>query len=152
MAQTVGKINGDNFLVYVNSLPGDPGGAGLGDYVAHSIDATISVSQETPDATTKDSNQWVEHIRGNKSWEVSGSGLVAFDVDSGTEVGAVELIDLLMGGTAVYIRFSNSNAGDVAWEGSVSVTSTSINAPQNSATGFDFSFVGNGPLTKITLT
>ena len=145
MAVTAGKINGDNFLIYVNAIAGD---TSSGTAVAHSIDATISVSQETPDATTKDSNQWVEHIRGNKSWEVSGSGLLAFDAD----MGAVELIDLLMGGGAVYIRFSNNTTDDIAWEGSVSVTSTSINAPQNSATGFDFSFVGNGALTKIAIT
>ena len=148
MAETIGKINGDNFLVYVNALPGDPGGAGIGTAVAHSIDATISISQETPDATTKDSNQWVEHIRGNKSWEVSGSGLLAFDAT----MGAVELIDLLMGGTSVYIRFSNNNAGDIAYEGYVSVTASSINAPQNSATGFDFTFVGTGALTKLLIT
>lgn len=137
MAQTVGKFNGDNVLIYADGVA-----------VGHSIDGTLSVSQDLPDSTTKSSSQWVEHIHGNRSWEVSGSGLVAFD----SSMNEVEMIDFIINANDVNMRFSNSNAGDIEWRGQVSVSSTSFNAPQNSPAGYDFSFTGNGALTKVTIT
>jgi len=137
MAQTAGKFNGDNILIYCDGVA-----------VGHSIDGTLSVSQDLPDATTKDSSQWVEHIQGNRSWEVSGSGLVAFD----SSMNAVEMIDYILNSNDVSVRFSNSNAGDIEWRGQVSVSSASFSAPQNSAAGYDFTLTGNGALTKVTIT
>lgn len=147
MAST-GKMNGDVFLVYTGPDGTTYGTVDAGDAIAHSIDATLSVSQELPDATTKDSNKWVEHITGNKSWEISGSGLVALDSSFNAEY----LLDSLMNGTTLAVHFSSNVTGDVSWYGDISVSASSINAPQNSAVGYDFTFVGNGPLTKVTLT
>ena len=134
---TTGKFNGDNILIYAD-----------GTAVGHSIDGTLSISQELPDATTKDSSQWVEHIHGNRSWEVSGSGLVAFD----SSMNAVEMIDYILNANDVSVRFSSNVSGDEEWRGQVSVSAASFNAPQNSAAGYDFTLVGNGALTKFTVT
>ena len=137
MAQTTTKINGDDLLIYADGVA-----------VGHSLDATLNVTQDIPDSTTKDSNKWTEHIRGNKSWEVSGSALV---VPSST-MNAEQIIDFIINSSNVTIRYSNSNTGDVEYRGAVSVVSASLNAPQNAVVGFDFSFTGNGALTKVTIT
>ena len=145
---TTGKFNGDLFLVRVGADGTTYGFVDDGDALAHTIDATLSISQELPDATTKDSNKWVEHITGNKSWEVSGSGLVALD----NSFNADYLIQALMNGTRLAIAFSTNVSGDTTYYGDISVSASSINAPQNSAVGFDFTFVGTGALTSVVLT
>jgi predicted secreted protein len=90
----------------------------------------------------------VEHIHGNRSFEVSGSGLVAFDA----AMNAVEMVDFILNQSDVNMRFSTDESGDTEWRGQVSISSASINAPQNSAAGYDFTMVGNGALTKFTVT
>ena len=134
---TATKINGDNLLIYADGVA-----------VGHSLDATLSVSQDLPDSTTKDSSQWVDHIHGNRSFEVSGSGLVV----PASTMNATQVVDFILNANDVSIRFSNSVAGDVEWRGQVSVSSCSVNAPQNAPVGFDFTFTGNGALTKVTIT
>jgi len=142
---TTGKFNGDSVLIYVG---GTSGVASSGDPIAHSIDATLSVSQDLPDATTKDSSQWVEHIKGNKSWEISGSGLVAYDSSFNLEY----VMEQLINAATVFVRFGSNEAGDTEWTGNVSVSSSSFSAPQNSAAGYDFTFTGNGALTQVIIT
>ena len=137
MAETTGKINGDDVLIYCDGVA-----------VGHSTDATLSISQDTPDSTTKDSSKWTEHIRGNRGWEISGSGLVV----PAHAMNAAEVIDFILNSSNVTIRWSNSNAGDIEYRGAVSVTASSLSAAQNSPYSFDFSFMGNGPLSKITIT
>ena len=137
MAESTTKINGDTLLIYCDGVA-----------VGHSIDATLNVNKDNPDATTKDSAQWVEHIHGNRSWDVSGSGLVVYS----SAMNATEVIDFILNSDDVSIRYSNSNAGDVEYRGQVSVSSCSINAPQNAPVGFDFAFTGNGALTKVVIT
>lgn len=137
MAQTVGKINGDNFLLYIE-----------GTAVAHSIDATLDLSQETIDTVTKDDSRWNSKLKGNRTYSGSGSGLLAFD----PTYGPVDLMDLIIDGTDdVTFKLSNGNHGDIEYSGTVIVTSVSISAPQNSATGYDFSFEGDGALAKVTI-
>jgi len=131
------KINGDDLLVYADGV-----------LVGHSIDATISFTQDTPDATTKDSAQWNDHIKGNRGYELSGSGLLAFD----SAMNGVEMIDFILNATTVTFRFSNGVATDIEYRGSVSVTAASISAPQNAPAGYDFSWLGKGAPTKVTIT
>jgi len=137
MAETTTKINGDDVKIYVDGIA-----------VGHSIDATISFSQDLPDATTKDSAKWMEHIKGNRGFEMSGSGLVV----PASAMNATEIVDLIINSSNVTVRWSNSNSGDIEYRGAVSVASCSINAPQNSPVGFDFSFTGNGVPTKVVIT
>lgn len=134
---TTGKINGDNFLLYVNNVP-----------MGHSIDATLEVSQELIDATTKDSSRWNDHILGNRSFSGSVSGLVAFD----SQENAVDAINWILNGDTLTFKLSNSVSGDTEWSGSIDPSSVSFSAPQNSATGYDFSFQGKGALTSATIT
>ena len=65
---TTGKFNGDLLVISAD-----------GTVIAHSQDATLSISQDLPDSTTKDSSAWVQHIHGNRSWEMSCTGLVTYD-------------------------------------------------------------------------
>ena len=131
------KINGDDMLIYADGVA-----------VGHSIDASMSVSMDNPDSTTKDSSRWAEHIHGDRSWEVSGSGLVV----PASSMNATEVVDFILNASDVHIRYSTGTAGDIEWRGQVSVSSCSVSAPHNSAMGFDFTFTGTGALTKVTIT
>ena len=138
MAQTAGKINGDSFLLEVN-----------GTAVAHAIDATLDIAQETIDTTTKDSSRWNDKLKGNRSYSGSGSGLFAFD----SSMGATDLAGLIIDGTDnVTFKLTNSNSGDVEYSGTIIVTSVSISAPHNAAVGYDFAFEGVGALVETTIT
>jgi len=150
MAGTSTKINGDNLLIYVDGIA-----------IGHSSDATMNVNQDLPDSTTKDSNQYAEHIHGVRSWDVSGSGLVV----PSSLMNAEQVVDLILNASDVYIRYSTdpttegggSGATDVfvddaEYRGTASVASCSISAPHNAPVGFDFAFTGNGVLTKVIIT
>jgi len=142
MAQTVGTFSGNSFFLELDGVA-----------VAHSIDATMSFSQDTYDATTKDSSKWNEHKRGNRGFEISGSGLLAFDAS----MGAIQLIDAILAAANVTFKLSNdvgdsSNSGDIEYRGSVSPTATSFSVPQAGMAAFDFSMLGNGAPTKVTIT
>lgn len=137
MAQTVGTFTGDSFILELDGVA-----------TAHSIDATMSFTQDTYDATTKDSSQWNEHKRGNRGFEISGSGLMAFDAN----MGAIQLIDAIIAASNVTFKLGNSNAGDIEYRGSVSPTATSFSVPQAGMASFDFNLLGNGAPTKVTIT
>jgi len=138
MAITAGKFNGDLVLLDIG-----------GNAIAHSTDATLSVSKDAPETTTKDSGGWKEHlIDGNRSFEMSCSGLVTFDaVNNNPE----DLLDSLLNNTAIAMKFTTANAGDTEYSGSVTLTSWSENAPQNAPVSYECTFTGNGALSKATI-
>ena len=51
--------------------------------IASTTDATLNIELDTPDASTKDSEGWADHIQGQKSWSVDVEGLATFDYASG---------------------------------------------------------------------
>ena len=137
MTLTAGTFSGNSFILELDGVA-----------TAHSIDASISFSQDTYDATTKDSSKWNEHVRGNRGFEISGSGLLAFDAS----MGAIQLIDAILAAANVTFKLGNANAGDFEYRGSVSPTATSFSVPQAGMAAFDFSLLGNGAPTKVTIT
>ena len=137
MAETTTKINANDFLVYADGVA-----------VGHSQDFSLNTTQDIVDSTTKDSSKWKEHIRGDRGWEASGSGLVV----PSSAMNATEMIDYILNASNVTIRASNSNAGDIEWRGAASVASSNLTASQNSPLAFDFALTGNGALTKVVIT
>lgn len=138
MAITPGIFNGDLILLDVG-----------GNAIAHSTDATLSVSKDAPETTTKDSGGFKEHLLdGNRSWEMSISGLVTFDAANNTPE---DLLDTWLNNTAIAMKFTTSNIGDTEYSGSVTLTSWSENAPQNAPVSYECTFTGNGELTKALI-
>jgi predicted secreted protein len=131
------KFNGSNVVIYCDGVK-----------VAHSIDGTITFNEDHPDATTKDSSRWKEHIHGDRGWEVSVNGLMDFSAS----MNGVELADFILNSNDVSIKVSNGTAGDIEWRGQVSLDSTSLSFPHNAPAAFDGTFTGNGAPTKVTIT
>jgi len=50
------------------------------DIIGRATSASLSVSMETRDITSKDSAGWQENLEGLKSWSLSGDGLVTYSI------------------------------------------------------------------------
>ena len=107
-------INGTNFLL-------KKGGVEIG----HTTSATLSLSVETPDATTKSSGGFQEVIAGTISGEISFEGLVDF-ADSNEN--AEELGDTLLARTEVEYIFEGGATGNQKWTGNGYISSLEISS------------------------
>ncbi len=135
---TAGIFNGDLLLLDADGNP-----------IAHSTDATLSVTKDAPETTTKDSAGFKEHlIDGNRSWEMSVSGLVTFDAANNSPE---DLLDSWLNNTSIAMKFTTTVVGDTEYTGNVTLTAWSENAPQNAPVSFECTFTGNGALAKATI-
>ena len=138
MAQTVDKFNGDLLIIDLD-----------GNAIAHSTDATLTVSRDTPETTTKDSGGWKEYLKdGNRGWEMSASGLVTFDAANNSPA---DMLDSILNNTAVTVKFTTANTGDEEFTGSAILNSWSENSPQNAPASYEVAFTGDGALTKAVI-
>ena len=97
---TTGVFNGTNLILKFHNVEGSV--AALG----HSTSATLSLSADLPDATSKDSSGFNEVIAGTRTGEISFEGLVAYD-DANN---AIEAADYLIARTKLFwIRKSHTS-------------------------------------------
>ena len=104
--------------------------------------ASLEMSAETMDTTTKGSNGWAEKIAGLKSWTTSCDGIYFLE-DAGLK--AVETA--FFSGTAVELEFSKGT--DFGYKGSAIITSMNAEAGQDDVTAYTISFEGTGALTSV---
>jgi predicted secreted protein len=131
------KINATDLLVYIGASNNMP--------IAHSTSATLNIEQDLPDATTKDSAGWADHINGLKSWSIDFDGLV----DYAASYGAEELSDNLTNRNNVVVRWSTT-AGSY-WQGTASLSSLTMNADMESPLSYSGTFTGKGAITRTTI-
>lgn len=130
------KINGTDLLLYIGTTA-----------IAHSTSCTLNIDADLPDATTKDSGGWADHINGLKSWSIDFEGLVDFSGSYGVE----ELFDNLKNGNNLVAKFSTEDSGDSYWSGTVSVANLVISAEMEQPVSYSGSFTGKGTLTRTTV-
>ena len=135
MAQTTGKINGTNLLVYVGA-----------NAIACCTSHSISMSMAQIDVTTKDSNGWSEIIAGLKTWSLSGEGLTQFNVTYGFN----DLVSAWRNGTALTVSFKTTNVDDKVFSGTAYITELSEDAAMEDVTSYSFTMQGSGVLTYAT--
>ena len=111
--------------------------------------ASLELSVDLPDATTKDSAGWSEFFAGVRSFTLSSDGLVDYATSASVETD--ELVALLIARTAVAVEFSTSTSGDMKLSGNAFVSSISQTADMESPSGFSVSFQGTGALTQGTV-
>lgn len=131
---TPGIFNGSLLSVKVNS-----------NKILNSTSCTLSLSADTPEATTKDSGGFQELIVGVKSGEISFEGLVAYDA-GGEQIGDVSA-DLLAG-TKVTWEFSTDVSGDDKYTGTGFISSIEITAEMESPTSYSGTIVTTGTITQ----
>ena len=110
--------------------------------------ASLSVTMATRDISTKDSAGWMEVLEGQKSWTLSGEGLVVYNNTGKTTPD--EIYTLLSNRTAVAIEFGSAATDEKYYAGSGFFTEFSTDAGVEDNATFSFSFQGTGVLTQGT--
>lgn len=134
----MGLINGTNLTIKVGGVP-----------LLKATTASLELSVDMPDATTKDSAGWSEFFAGVRSWTLSSDGLV--DYATSTAVETDELVAMLIARNTVTVEFSTSTSGDMKLSGSAYVSSISQTADMESPAGYSVTFQGTGALTQGTV-
>jgi len=129
------KIHGKNFAVYV-------AGVKVGD----ATDCTLNTTQEIIPVTSKDDDNWEDHIVGTRGWNVS----VDFIEDSTNSFSAEDAIDLILNASEVLIEFSTATATDTYYYGQASAENANINAPMGGVNG-SITFHGKDALSKAVI-
>jgi len=132
---TTGVFNGTNLILTVE-----------GATVGHTTSCSMSLSMDTPEATTKDSNGFSEYIGGVKGGEVSFEGLVAYD-DSAN---AIEFADYLLARTQLTCVFGTAETGDAVYTAEGFLSSVEMSAEMESAVTYSGSITLTGAITKST--
>ena len=72
--------------------------------------ASLAVSMATRDTSTKDSAGWMEILEGQKSWTLSGEGLVVYS-NSGKAT-PDDLFTFVSNRSKVYVKFGSTNTDE----------------------------------------
>ena len=102
--------------------------------------ATVEMSAETLDTTTKSSGGWSTKIAGLKSWTCSADGVFFID-----DAGHKACETAFLAGNAVQVELSNTSG--LYYAGDVIITSMSVEAGQDDVVSYSVSFEGTGELT-----
>jgi len=132
---TTGVFNGTNLIITVE-------GAAVG----HTTSCTLSLSNDLPEATTKDSSGFQEVIAGVMSGEISFEGLVAYD-DSAN---AIEMADYLLARTQLTCVFGTAESGDDVYTAEGFLSSVEMSAEAESPVSYSGSITLTGAITKST--
>lgn len=118
-----------------------------GSPIAHSNSSNISFSQTLIDVTTKDSSNWTEDLRGDRSATLSVEGLV----DYSASFGADELADMIVSAQSANFSLTTGVSGDTKYTGTVNLESLELTFPNNEAAGYSGSLKATGAVTKATV-
>ena len=129
------RFNGTNLILTVE-----------GATVGHTTSCSMSLSMDTPEATTKDSNGFSEYIGGVKGGEISFEGLVVYD-DSAN---AIEMADYLLNRTQLTCVFGTSETGDAVYTAEAFLSSVEMSAEMEAAVTYSGSLTITGAITKST--
>jgi predicted secreted protein len=119
---------------------------------AATTSATLNIEMDLPDASTKDSAGWAEHIQGQKSWSVDLDGIADFETSTGT---VDILVDYLLSRTQATIEFEPASGAyttaGVSYTGTASLASVSLVAANEDTATLSGSFTGDGALTRVAV-
>ncbi|MAA76657.1 MAG: hypothetical protein CML73_01305 [Rhodobiaceae bacterium] len=132
---TTGVFNGTNLLLKIE-----------GATVGHTTSCSLSLSMDTPEATTKDSAGFSEYIAGVKGGEISFEGLVAYDDTSN----AIEMADFLLARTQLTCVFGTTESGDAIYTAEGFLTSVEMAGEMEAAVTYSGSITITGAITKST--
>ncbi len=110
--------------------------------------ASLSVTMATRDISTKDSAGWMEVLEGQKSWTLSGEGLVVYNQTGKTTPD--EIYTLLSSRGVVAVEFGSATTDETYYSGSGFFTEFSTDAGVEDNATFSFSFQGTSTLTQGT--
>lgn len=130
MAETVGVINGTEFLLFLD-----------GTAISYSTSCSISITGPgAAEVNHKDSGNWMTKlVKKGITWTASVDGMLALD---GGDVNLRELYDVLNGLVSVTIKMATSNADDTFFSGSAVSTGFNVDAPLEEGGTWSMEFEG----------
>lgn len=137
---TTGVFNGTDLILKIH----DGTSISAATAVGHSTSCTLSLSNDLPEATTKDSDGFQEVIAGVISGELSFEGLVAYDDDAN----AAEISDVLINRRSVTWSFATADSSDPIFSGSGFISSIEMSAEMESPATYSGSITTTGTITK----
>jgi len=120
------------------------------DIIGRATSASLSVSMETRETTTKDSAGWQENLEGLKSWSLSGDGLVTYSITGDYDT-PDDLFTLLNSRTLVKVKFGSATSGEIDYTGDAYLVSYEQEAGVEENVTYSFSFTGTGALTQASV-
>lgn len=126
-------FNGTTVLLRANGNP-----------LALLTNTTLNIEQDLPDASSKDSAGWADHVNGQRSYSVDVDGLADFTATTGN---SNILANLIANRSNVSFRFATTTAGQLQFSGTVSLASLSISAENEQTATLSGSMTGKGALT-----
>lgn len=145
MAASTSIMNSTDVVIQISEDSGS-----TYDIIGRATSASLSVSMEVRDITTKDSSGWQENLEGLKSWSLSGDGLVTYSI-SGDYDTPDDLFTLLANRTKVKVKFGSTTTDEIDYTGDAYLTSYEQEAGVEENVSFSFSFQGTGTLTQATV-
>lgn len=116
-----------------------------GTVVSRQNDVTFSVNHEPRDITTKDSGGWRELLEGLRSYEISISGLLAYDDTLSVYTSSTGIDAVLRARTSQTWILGTAVSGDVKLSGAGYWTSLEVGSPdQESNCTFSATLQGSG--------
>ncbi len=111
--------------------------------VAHATSASLSMSMDLRDSTTKSSLGYSESLGGLRSWELSGDAFVEIGSITGADI--EELWVLWEARAAIAVKFG---ASGMEYTGNAFITSISIDAGVEENATYSISLTGTGAIAK----
>jgi hypothetical protein len=130
---TTGVFNGTNLILKIEDTA-----------LGHTTSCSLSLNNDLPEATTKDSNGFQEVIAGVMSGELSFDGLVAYD----DTANGIELADYLLARTQLTCVFGTIESGDAIFTAEGFLSSVEMSAEMESPVSYSGSITLTGAITK----
>jgi predicted secreted protein len=139
-----GIVNGTKFGIYDGST-----------LIAYATSGSVSMNHSTRESSNKESSGWKEIMEGQRDWECSCEGMVAFLTLGGAAVAGKTVDELFTTYIAtrgtLTVSFESSDTGDYKWSGTAYMSSLSIDAPNEESSTYSCSFTGTSALTQATV-
>jgi TP901-1 family phage major tail protein len=129
----------DVVVKLVNGAGGTPSNVLL-----HATSASLSISREMRDSTTKSSEGWSTSLAGLKSWEISGDGFVDFTGNNNVDALITQM--LVADAETAKVTVSFGTAGQT-YSGDAYITSCSVDAGVEENATYSLTLQGTGDLT-----
>ena len=146
------QINGSNVVIWLDYLtPSTTPDAA--DKVLFTTNCTLSITHDLPDATTKDSDGWAEHISGLRSWEVTVDGLTDFGGMAGDNLYNLwQLISARKTDARMIFAVDEDDdrSASAYFYGEVSLANLELTNEMEATASFSGTLTGNGALTTTT--
>jgi len=111
--------------------------------IGHSTSATLSLSMDAPEATSKDSAGYQEVIGGLRSGEISFEGLVDYTDSQNVP----QMATLMEGRSKIDWSFGTTITGDTVFSGEGFITSIETSGEMESAVTYSGTIVTTGSIT-----